>query len=716
MLARPIFPPMNSPPSPPLSRYRQKRNFALTSEPAGRGGRETRGWRQARCRSSSRSTGRAGCTTTSGSNSTACCSAGRCPRGRASTRRKADGDPRRGPSARPTAASKARSRRASTAPARSSSGTAAPGSRSAIRAKAWRKGKLVFKLHGEKLAGLWELVRIAKPGDKQDPWMLFKKRDAWARPLAEYDVIAALPDSVVEKPLGLVEEREPRALPAQRARRDRGAARKPDLPARCAAPLPAKLAAAARDPGGGRAAPATGSSRPSSTATGCWRASTRARRELVTRGGHDWTDKMKPLAAAIEGARHRLGLARRRDRGHERATACPTSTRCRTRSTTRASEAIDLLRVRPAFLDGRDLRKVPLRARRALLGELLEEQPSDRIRFSQSSPATPAQMLEAARSMQLEGIIVKRPDAPYVSQRTETWLKLKCAAAPGVRRSAASPTAAARAARSAACFLGYLRERRAGYAGNVGTGWNARTAARPARSAWSRSRSTTPTLAIERSRPAAGRGAAPAPSAGSGRSWSPRWRSREWTPEGHVRHPVFRRPAHRQAGARGDARGRGGRPGERRRQRRRRASSIKVTNPDRVIDPSTGIKKVDLVRYYESIAERILPHLQRPAGVAGAGARRHHRRAVLPEAPETRMPGLTRARPVAVAGPRGAARRRQRRRPRLRRADEHDRVPHLELDDAQDRPARPHDLRPRPRRRRDVAAAAGGRAADARAC
>ena len=38
-------------------------------------------------------------------------------------------------------------------------------------------GKLVFRLHGEKLAGLWELVRIAKPGDKQDAWMLFKKKD-----------------------------------------------------------------------------------------------------------------------------------------------------------------------------------------------------------------------------------------------------------------------------------------------------------------------------------------------------------------------------------------------------------------------------------------------------------------------------------------------------------------------------------------------------------
>ena len=86
------------------------------------------------------------------------------------------------------------------------------------------EGKLVFRLHGEKLAGLWELVRIAKPGDKQDPWMLFKKKDEWARPSADYDVIAALPDSVVAHPLGPVEAREPRGAAAlARAERERRA-------------------------------------------------------------------------------------------------------------------------------------------------------------------------------------------------------------------------------------------------------------------------------------------------------------------------------------------------------------------------------------------------------------------------------------------------------------------------------------------------------------
>ena len=62
-------------------------------------------------------------------------------------------------------------------------------------------GKLVFTLHGHKLAGLWELVRIAKPGDRQEAWILFKKRDRQARPRAEYDVLSALPDSVIARPL-----------------------------------------------------------------------------------------------------------------------------------------------------------------------------------------------------------------------------------------------------------------------------------------------------------------------------------------------------------------------------------------------------------------------------------------------------------------------------------------------------------------------------------
>src|SRR4051794_836956 len=57
-----------------------------------------------------------------------------------------------------------------------------------------KSGKLVFRLHGQKLAGLWELVRLNKPGERQEPWLLFKKHDEWERPREEYDVVSALPD------------------------------------------------------------------------------------------------------------------------------------------------------------------------------------------------------------------------------------------------------------------------------------------------------------------------------------------------------------------------------------------------------------------------------------------------------------------------------------------------------------------------------------------
>ncbi len=65
----------------------------------------------------------------------------------------------------------------------------------------YRKGKLKFDMHGEKLRGRWNLVRIAsRAGDRQEPWLLIKENDEEARSASEYDVIEALPDSVVSKP------------------------------------------------------------------------------------------------------------------------------------------------------------------------------------------------------------------------------------------------------------------------------------------------------------------------------------------------------------------------------------------------------------------------------------------------------------------------------------------------------------------------------------
>ena len=75
------------------------------------------------------------------------------------------------------------------------------------------------------------------------------------------------------------------------------------------------------------------------------------------------------------------------------------------------------------YLDGYDLRGVPLHERKRLLEEIFT--PSDHIRLSETFAANGAAMLEAARAHGLEGILAKRRDSKYQGRRTQDWLKIK---------------------------------------------------------------------------------------------------------------------------------------------------------------------------------------------------------------------------------------------------------------------------------------------------
>ena len=74
-------------------------------------------------------------------------------------------------------------------------------------------------LHGQKLAGQWELVRMRKPDERREAWLLFKKGDAMARPRADFDVVVEQPDSVLPRSKPSSSARSALSKPKAAARR-----------------------------------------------------------------------------------------------------------------------------------------------------------------------------------------------------------------------------------------------------------------------------------------------------------------------------------------------------------------------------------------------------------------------------------------------------------------------------------------------------------------
>lgn len=83
--------------------------------------------------------------------------------------------------------------------------------------------------------------------------------------------------------------------------------------------------------------------------------------------------------------------------------------------------AVDLL-----HLDGHDLRKVPLRERKRLLAELIEDRKLKAPIIYSEHMADGAAMFAGAERLNWEGIVSKRADAPYRSgDRSDSWQKIK---------------------------------------------------------------------------------------------------------------------------------------------------------------------------------------------------------------------------------------------------------------------------------------------------
>ena len=124
------------------------------------------------------------------------------------------------------------------------------------------------------------------------------------------------------------------------------------------------------------------------------------------------------------------------------------------------------------WLDGHDLRALPLRTRKRLLRAALNV--SDPIRLTTHRNEAGEALYAQACRKGWEGVIAKRADSPYSERRSRDWLKFKCEQG---QELVIGGYTAPRGSRTefGALLLGYYDGDGLRYAGKVGTGFDRAT-------------------------------------------------------------------------------------------------------------------------------------------------------------------------------------------------------------------------------------------------
>jgi len=219
---------------------------------------------------------------------------------------------------------------------------------------------------------------------------------------------------------------------------------------------------------------------------------------MFTRRANDWTPRFRPIgailaklpvkAAYIDGEVAVLTAEGVSDFG-----ALQETLGRRGRSHELAFIAFDLL-----HLDGRDLRRLPLIERKAMLEKLLAKLPArSPIQFAGHVTGQGPAFFALACERRLEGIISKRPAAPYRSGRASDWVKVKCTSRQefvigGYRHEVG------RRPNLGSLLLGYFNRGRLTYAGSVGTGWSIQLGRSIMAALQCISRETPPFIAVPR--------------------------------------------------------------------------------------------------------------------------------------------------------------------------------------------------------------------------
>jgi bifunctional non-homologous end joining protein LigD len=368
--------------------------------------------------------------------------------------------------------------------------------------EALRSGSLKFILHGEKLQGKWALIRMGgkAANEKKPNWLLIKEHDEFERAGDEPAVTEAEPNSVVTgRDLDEIASSQDHVWNSKDTAKGKAWYRN-DKPA-SAGQVAAAKRIAPEEPSYGprlaailREAPeealptfiAPELAQPASTpprAAGWihelkldgYRIQVRkdtARVRLLTRTGLDWTHRMRSIAqqlkdipassAILDGEVVVLGEDGLSSFADLQAAFQEGARKPLTYF------AFDLL-----HLDGRNLRGLPLVDRKAILAQLLKGVDGD-IHFGDHLQADGELVFRKARELHAEGIVSKRAASPYVSGRGGDWLKLKCVQEQEFVVGGFTELAN-RSHGVGALLLGYYDAGKLVYAGRTGTGFTQKT-------------------------------------------------------------------------------------------------------------------------------------------------------------------------------------------------------------------------------------------------
>lgn len=493
----------------------------------------------------------------------------------------------------------------------------------------YRRGRLSFRLHGEKLQGGWTLARMGgKAAADGENWLLIKRDDDKAVPGDDGEFVAAHPLSVVSgRTLEQIAAASDRVWQNGEAVVLRSSAAKEDWD-------PARLAGARQSPQPERVAPQLAKLVEAPPAGDGWlheikfdgyRLVSRlddGEVRLWSRNGLDWTERFPVLSQALARLPLRQGifdgeLVVLDPRGISDFQALQNVLR-------HGGEGrlvyylFDLV-----HCQGYDLSRAPLAERKELLRQLLADLDPETavLRYSDHIRGEGERVYRHACGFGLEGIVSKRADSPYAQRRSDRWLKVKCQqrqefviggfTAPGGSRS-----------RLGALLVGvHDAQGNLVYAGKVGTGFTETSLDELAAALLPRQMQHPPFHNPPRG------------SAARGVAWvRPELVAEieftEWTSDGRLRHPSFKgvredkaateigreRPA---PPATPRAAGGGGKVN---------IAGVAISNPEKILYPEQGVTKGALVEYYAAVADRILPFVAgRPLTIVRCPQGRGHK-------------------------------------------------------------------------------------------